>query len=356
MANHDQLAELVKGAASWNAWRKDNSDITPDLHGAYLRGAGIGSADLRGADLRGANLRGAGLGGADLRGADLHGADLGGAHLHGARFCGADLYGANFGGAHLREAHLCGADLRLATLVNTDLTGADLSGCQIYGLSAWGVILENTKQDNLVITPRNEPQITVDNIEVAQFVYLLLNNKKIRDVIDTVGKKAVLLLGRFTEGRAVVLDRLREELRKRDFLPIVFNFDKPETRDFTETVRLLAYMSRFVIADITKPKSTPLELHAIIPECMIPFATIIEEGEPPFAMFKDLWLKYKSWVFPPISYSSVEELVRGLDKGIIDPAQERFKKLVIEKSGEMPATRMSEIISGQTVRTAGSPQ
>jgi hypothetical protein len=67
-----------------------------------------------------------------------------------------------------------------------------------------------------------------------------LHNEKIRDVIDTVGKKGVLLLGRFTEDRIVVLERLREELRNRGYLPIVFNFDKPETKDFTETVRLLA--------------------------------------------------------------------------------------------------------------------
>jgi hypothetical protein len=35
----------------------------------------------------------------------------------------------------------------------------------------------------LVITPKDEPEITVDNIEIAQFVYLLLHNQKIRDVI-----------------------------------------------------------------------------------------------------------------------------------------------------------------------------
>jgi hypothetical protein len=59
----------------------------------------------------------------------------------------------------------------------------------------------------------DEPTVTVDNIEVAQFVYQLLYNEKIRDVIDTIGKKGVLLLGRFTEGRIVVLERLRDKLR-----------------------------------------------------------------------------------------------------------------------------------------------
>jgi hypothetical protein len=98
----------------------------------------------------------------------------------------------------------------------TGLTAADLTRCRIYGISAWDVkVSEGTKQLDLVITDDREAEVTVDNIEVAQFVYLLLHNQKIRDVIDTVGRKSVLLLGRFTEGRIAVLERLREELRKR---------------------------------------------------------------------------------------------------------------------------------------------
>jgi hypothetical protein len=96
----------------------------------------------------------------------------------------------------------------------------------------------------LVITPENEPEITVDNIEVAQFVYLLLHNEKIREVIDTIGKKVVLLLGRFTKGRIAILERLREKLRSLGYVPMVFNFDKPETKNFTETVRLLQVRDR----------------------------------------------------------------------------------------------------------------
>jgi hypothetical protein len=53
-------------------------------------------------------------------------------------------------------------------------------------------------------------------------------------------QKGVLLLGCFTGSRITVLERLREEPRKRDFLSMIFNFDKPETRNFTEIVRLLA--------------------------------------------------------------------------------------------------------------------
>jgi hypothetical protein len=95
----------------------------------------------------------------------------------------------------------------------------------------------------LVITRQNEPTVTVDNIEVAQFIYLLLDNQKIRDVIDTITSKAVLILGRFTDERKAVLDAMREELRKRDYLPILFDFDVSETRDSTETISLLARMA-----------------------------------------------------------------------------------------------------------------
>jgi len=165
---------------------------------------------------------------------------------------------ANLIRANLRGANLGGGKLYDATLVKTDLTGADLTGCCIYGVSAWGLKLDEAKQQNLVITKEHEPTVTVDNIEVAQFVYLLLRNEKIRDVIDTIGKKGVLLLGRFTEGRMVVLERLRQKLRDLGFVPMVFNFDKPETKDFTETVRLLASLSKFVIVDITNPRSAPL--------------------------------------------------------------------------------------------------
>jgi hypothetical protein len=103
----------------------------------------------------------------------------------------------------------------------------------------------------LIITPEDERAVTVDDLEVAQFVYLLLHNEKIRHVIDMVGKKGVLLLGRFTKGRIEVLERLREELRNRGYVPIVFNFDKPETKDLTGAVRLLAGLSKFVIADLS---------------------------------------------------------------------------------------------------------
>jgi hypothetical protein len=74
--------------------------------------------------------------------------------------------------------------------------------------------LDGVIQADLIITRKNQPEITVDNLEIAQFIYLLLNNERIRHVIDTITTKVVLILGRFTPERKAVLDALREELRR----------------------------------------------------------------------------------------------------------------------------------------------
>lgn len=129
----------------------------------------------------------------------------------------------------------------------------------------------------------------------------------------------------------MVLERLREELRKRGYVPIVLNFDKPETKDFTETVRLLASLSKFVIADITNPKSSPLELQATVPEIMVPFQPIIEKGEKPFDMLKDLQRKH-DWVFKTLRYSSLDRLIKTMDEEIIKPAEAKFKQLLARRA------------------------
>jgi uncharacterized protein YjbI with pentapeptide repeats len=342
-----------------------------DLRGAIFEGGDLISARLRKADLRWAILDHTDLGGANLWQADVRKASLIEANLSRSYLVGANLIRANLGGANLWQADLTRADLTRAILVKatlpradlseanlskadlteadltgarlveTNLEGAVLSGCRIHGISVWDTkISKATQQQNLIITDRGAPDVTVDNIEVAQFVYLLLHNEKIRDVIDTVGKKGVLLLGRFTEGRIAVLDRLRDELRKRGYLPIVFNFDKPETKDFTETVRLLAGLSKFVIADITNPKSSPLELQATVPEIMVPFQPIIAQGEKPFAMLRDLWIKHRDWVFEPIEYSSVDRLVETMDAEIIEPAETRFDELVMRRAETLKVRRV----------------
>ena len=306
MANHEQLDILKQDIGAWNKWRLEHPNIQPDFSSA---------------DLRGSNLSRANLSSADLSGANLFRVDLRDAYL-----TGANLYRAYLSRADLRDADLRGADLTSAVLVETNLSGATLTNCRVYGISAWKVELQKAKQNNLVITRGDEPTITVDNLEVAQFIYLLINNAKVRDVINTITTKAVLLLGRFSPERKAVLDGLREELRKQNYLPILFDFDKPESRNFTETVRTLAHLARFIIADLTDPSSIPQELQAIVPTLAIPVQPVLLEGKREYSMFVD-FLKTYHWVLPIHYYTDQANLLATLEEYVIVPAEQKAQEL-----------------------------
>ncbi len=151
-------------------------------------------------------------------------------------------------------------------MTSTDLSHADLSNCLVHGVSAWDLRLGGARQHNLVITDVGEPAVTVDNIEVAQFIYLMLHNQKIREVIDTVTSKMVLILGRFSPERKQVLDALRNDLRNRNYVPVMFDFEKTRSQTTDETITLLARMARFIIADLSDAKAIIQELRGIVPD------------------------------------------------------------------------------------------
>src|SRR6266542_2323979 len=129
LANQKHLRMLQRGAHNWNAWRKANRSVQPDLRDADLSNAHLRDADLSNADLRDADLRDA-----DLRDADLRDADLSDADLRGADLSNADLHGAD-----LRTAHLSDANLERA-----DLSGANLSRAHLSGTNFHEAIIETT--------------------------------------------------------------------------------------------------------------------------------------------------------------------------------------------------------------------
>jgi hypothetical protein len=111
----------------------------------------------------------------------------------------------------------------------------------------------------------------------------------------------------------------------RDYLPILFDFAVPATRDITETVTLLARIARFIIADLTDPSSIPKELEAIVPHVAVPVQPLLEGASRPYAMFKDYW-KY-DWVLPVYGYTRLEPLLAALGENVIAPAEAKVKAL-----------------------------
>ena len=349
--NEKHLAILREGVETWNAWRKENADEPPpDLSKANLSKANLSRANLFKANLIEANLFKANLTGASLIEANLAGANLSRARLFnanlieanlskanltmailsmanlaGANLIEANLSAANLSGANFTGANLAGASLIEAVLVKTGLRKTNLTKCWVYGLSAWDVELDGAVQTNLRITRPDEPEITVDDLEVAQFIYLLLNNQNIRHVIDTITSKVVLILGRFTPERKPILDAIHDELRKRDYLPVLFDFDKPSNRDITETVSTLAHMAKFVIADITDARSIPQELMAIVPTLpSVPVQPLLLASQREYGMFEHF--KRYPWVLEPYLYEDQDRLLAAITDKVIGPAEKKAKE------------------------------
>jgi len=242
MADEKHLEILSKGVEEWNRWRKEHPDVIPDLREANLgytvktgksiyndlsginlsksllddsnlsiidfSNANFYESKLNRVDLSYSNLSYANLDyteavesdftcelyNATVRNASLIICNFRGSNLSNTDFTNTNLSWGEFGQADISNSILINCNLTEAHFVDTNLEGACLDGSRIFGISSWRVNLANCSQNHLIITHKDEPTISVDDLEVAQFIYLIINNKKIKKVIDTLISKAVLII------------------------------------------------------------------------------------------------------------------------------------------------------------------
>lgn len=170
MANAQHLQLLKQGKNVWNAWRREDCQIQPDLEDADFAGMDLsdfllGDTHLRGANLTNASLRNAVLFGTDLSHASLVKADLRGASLDKARFLQANCTSVNFSGTTVRHVHFTEAQLSYADFHRADLERAifaranvlharfdfanldhvDLSEANLSEASLWNARLNNAQ-------------------------------------------------------------------------------------------------------------------------------------------------------------------------------------------------------------------
>ncbi|HYK38299.1 pentapeptide repeat-containing protein [Alloacidobacterium sp.] len=308
------------GADLTKADLRDAEISFTDFTGAHMVECNLQQSKLIGAELSKVNLFQANLVGAQLRGAKFLWANLTGVDLRDANLSGANLTGATFIDADLSGADLTNANLQFARLIDSKLDGANLTACRVYGVSAWNLSSTGTIESDLVITRGDEVSIAVDNLEVAQFLYLLLNNSRIRQCIDTITSKVVLILGRFTAERLSALHGIREALRSSGYLPLVFDFDGPSSRDITETIGTLAHLARFIIADLTDARSIPQELTTIVPNLpSVPVQPVLLSSQSEYGMFEHF--KRYPWVLDTLLYKDPGNLLDLLPDRVIRRAE-----------------------------------
>ena len=107
---------------------------------------------------------------------------------------------------------------------------------------------------------------------------------------------------------------------------MIFDFPSPDDREVSDTVRFIAGMSEFIVVDLTKASSVPLELQATIPDLMIPVLPIIQSGQAVFSMFSDLQRRY-FWIQPTVSYIDADQLVKYVDDAIIARAEHAAEQI-----------------------------
>jgi hypothetical protein len=309
MANTFNILKLKAGQRIWNNWRKRTPGVI-DLRKAHLDYSNFSGFDLSNCDFSGALMRWANIGNTILRGSNLS---------------RCSLIKSTLRGSECQGALFCFANLEYCSLVDTNVDGADFSDSRVFGSAVWSIVGKPSCQSNLIITPSGEPTITVDELVVAQFMYTMLSNNRIRSVLDTITSKVVLILGRFSPDRKAVLDAIRDELRKRDYVPVLVDFEKPSRRDITETVSTLAHMARFVIADITDAKSIPQELMAIVPALpSVPVQPLLLASQREYGMFEHF--KRFPWMLEPYLYEDQNGLLAAITDKVIGPAEKKAKE------------------------------
>ncbi len=107
----------------------------------------------------------------------------------------------------------------------------------------------------------------------------------------------------------------------------MFTFEKPKSRDLVEAIIGFAAFSRFVIADLSEPKSVQQELEAIAPHFQsVPIVPLISGKGREFATFESIKRRVNV-VNPTIRYRDVDDLKKKLDTDVVPQAEIKLKEV-----------------------------
>lgn len=300
---------ILQGASSWNQWQKENKGPvhfakpfwydSPDSQGRQVKGGN--RLDLSGLNLTNASIHNAFAEGLIVRNSKIIDCHFEEGDFSRANFSGTEFVNTRFNKTIFTDANFDGASFRNCNLNRINLANAsfcltEINETVIYGVSAWDLkTCDEMKQSRLIIERTYElysdiiasgkiPLMT-DNIELAQFIYYLSNHKKMRDVLNIFNSKGILLLGQFKDGGIERLYKLNDWLKEKDYMPMIFDFERPVNMDYTETVVTMAGLSKIIIADLSGG-SVPQELHATLTNFQKPIIAYSKTGA--YSMFKDL--------------------------------------------------------------------
>jgi hypothetical protein len=91
----------------------------------------------------------------------------------------------------------------------------------------------------------------------------------------------------------------------------------------SETVKVLAGLAKFVLADVTDATEVRAELHNIVPNFpSLPVQPLVLAGKGEFVSLRTYLAKYP-WVLPTFEYRDLDHLLASLDNPVIGAAEDK---------------------------------
>ena len=146
------------------------------------------------------------------------------------------------------------------------------------------------------------------------------------EIVSELTKRRVLILGRFTARRLVVLEAIKSALaaHANGYSPELFTYSKPTTHDLVEFIIAVAGLSRFIVADLSEPRSVQSELEAIAPNFQsIPIVALINQTGKEYATYESVKRRVNV-VKPTIRYRSVVDLLKKLNEQVVPLAEAKL--------------------------------
>lgn len=200
----------------------------------------------------------------------------------------------------------------------------------------WARFMAYMPTESAVLFPRSEGSATrrrqhrvhAERARTIEGLAERLDGEGVSRMLSDIAARSVLILGRFTAQRKAILDAIRKALATppRQYIPIVFDFEKPGDRTLIGSILRFSSVSRFVIADLSDPKSLPAELQAIVPQFVsLPVVPIIDATQREYPVADDILSRQS--VTPVVPYRDEAHLIAILDAQILTPAEKLYAEL-----------------------------
>lgn len=156
-----------------------------------------------------------------------------------------------------------------------------------------------------------------------------LDGMNFGEIMSELSRRRVLILGRFTGRRLKLLEAIKVHLQTHgnQYIPELFTFARPQSRDLVESIIGFAALSRFIIVDLSEPNCVQSELEAIVPNFQsVPVVPVINWTGTEYATFASIQRR-QNVVRPTVRYRSADDLLEKLDEHVVPLAERTLAQL-----------------------------